>query len=875
MSTRERKPHPPRWPDKLVERFCAHHLLEEVMGDLHERFYLRVERQGEAKARRTYWREVLAYMRPSVFKRKTVYRTKPFSADMFANYFKIAFRNLLRKKIYSGINILGLSIGLACSFFILLWVIDETSYDKFHTNGHQIHQAWRHFTTGGQTYTMTSLPRGIADEMSAEFPEAEETVITFMEQELVLTNGDDNYRERGGYVGATFFRIFSFPFLHGNPETALQGLTTAVITERTARKIFGDDWENALGRSITVDHRKEFTITGVLRDVPENSSLQFDILLPVEEWFAREKRFGDWYFMAYGVYMKLQEGTSLDAFNEKFGDIFNRHTEETDHQIFLQPFEDVYLHSFYRDGKLTGGRIEYVRIFTAVAIFILLIACINFMNLATARSSQRAREIGVRKVIGAQQKSLMTQFISESVAMALIAFLFALVLVVTLLPAFNYLTGKHFTPGNLNGSFLLSIIGIALIVGVVSGSYPALYLSSFKPVTVLRGTFRQRSGIVVVLRKGLVVFQFALSLLLIVSTVVVYMQLNYIRTKNLGLERDNLLFVQREGALVNRYDAVTQELLMQPGIASLTASGQNPLEVGNNTLSVGWEGKDPNNSQLFYIINTHYDFAKTMKMELVAGRDFSRAFTDSMAYLVNEETAKMIGGPVPIAIGSYQDVVGKTLDVYGDKGPIVGVVKNFSMNSLYSPIEPVVIRFHLQWAGHLYVRTKPGETQQALESLKTVFQKFNPGYPLNYTFVDQQFEQRYRSEQVTGKLVNIFAVIALFISCLGLFGLTSFTVEQRTKELGVRRVLGASVSGIVVMLSKDFLKLVFIGFVIATPITWYMTNQWLENFADRIEIGVAVFLLSGLAAILIALATVSWQSIKAAIANPVDCLRNE
>jgi putative ABC transport system permease protein len=857
--------YPPRWLDKLIERFCAPHLLEQVMGDLHERFYMRVERLGVAKARKRYWKEVLAYMRPSVFKRKIIYRTKPFSFDMFSNYFKIAFRNLLRKKVYSGINILGLSIGLACSFFILLWVIDETSYDRFHTNGHQIHQASRHFTTGGQTYTLNSLPRGIADEMSAQFPEVQETVITYLDQQLVVTSGDNNFREDGGYVGAAFFRIFSFPFIHGNGETALQGLKSAVITERTARKIFGDDWEHAIGRSITVDHNKEFTITGVVGNIPENSSLQFDILLPVEEYFASNKNRAHWYYMAYGIYAKLQEGTSLEAFNEKLGDIFNRHEDVTDHQIFLQPFEDVYLHSFYRDGKLAGGRIEYVRIFSAVAIFILLIACINFMNLATARSSLRAREIGVRKVIGAQQKSLMTQFISESVAMALIAFVFALVLVVTLLPAFNYLTGKNFTPGNLNGSFILSIIGIALMVGVVSGSYPALYLSSFKPVTVLRGTFRQRSGVVVFLRKGLVVFQFALSLLLIVSTVVVYMQLNYVRTKNLGLDRDNLLFVAREGALVNRYDAVAKELQMQAGIAGVTASGQNPLEVGNNTLSVGWEGKDPNNTQLFYIINTHYDFAKTMKMELVAGRDFSSAFADSMAYLVNEETAKMIGG----------DVVGKTLNVYGDEGPIVGVVKNFSMNSLYSPIEPVVIRFHLQWASSLYVRTKPGETQQALESLKNVYQKFNPGYPLNYTFLDQQFEQRYRSEQVTGKLVNIFAVIALFISCLGLFGLTSFTVEQRTKELGVRRILGASVAGIVVMLSKDFLKLVFIGFVIATPITWYMTNQWLQNFADRIEIGASVFLLAGFAAILIALATVSWQSIKAAIANPVDCLRNE
>ncbi|HEX6224335.1 MAG TPA: ABC transporter permease [Chryseolinea sp.] len=862
---RDRNKQPPRWLDFLVEHFCAPHLLEQVMGDLHERFYRRAERLGVARARATYWREVLAYMRPSVFKRKLPYRSKLILADMFTNYFKVALRNLLRKKVYSGINVLGLSIGLASSFFILLWVLDETSYDRFHANGDQLFQAWRHFNTGGQTYTLNSLPRGIAYEMAAEFPEVEETVITYLDQQLVVTNGDENYRETGGYVSASFFRMFTFPLVHGDVETAMQGLTSAVITERTARKIFGDDWSSAIGRTITVDHTKQYTIAGVAEDVPENSSIQFDILLPVEEYFATYKERAHWYYMAYNVYAKLREGTSLETFNKKLGDIFNRHTEANDHQIFLQPYEDIYLYSFFRDGKLIGGRIEHLRIFTGVAVFILVIACINFMNLATARSAQRGREIGVRKVIGAQRQSLMTQFIAESIGLAFIAFLFALIILVTLLPAFNYLTGKHLNFSSLNGPFLLSIIGIALIVGVISGSYPAIYLSSFKPAVVLRGAFRQGSGIAVTLRKGLVVFQFALSVLLIVATVVVYLQLDYMRSKDLGLQRENLLFVAREGALENRYDAVTQALLAQPGVAAVTASGQNPLEVNNNTLDVGWEGKDPNNTQLFYIILAYHDFVKTMGMELVEGRDFSKDYVDSTAYVVNEETAKMIGG----------DVVGKTLNVYGDDGPIVGVVKNFSMNSLYSPIEPVVIRLQLNAARNLYVRTKAGETTQALKSLTTVLQKFNPGYPFTYTFLDQQFEMRYRSEEVTSHLVNIFAVIALFISCLGLFGLTSFTVEQRTKELGVRRVLGASVAGIVILLSKDFLKLVFIGFFIATPVTWYVTTRWLENFSDRIELGASVFLLAGLAAVLIALATVSWQSIKAAIANPVDCLKNE
>jgi ABC-type antimicrobial peptide transport system permease subunit len=358
--------------------------------------------------------------------------------------------------------------------------------------------------------------------------------------------------------------------------------------------------------------------------------------------------------------------------------------------------------------------------------------------------------------------------------------------------------------------------------------------------------------------------------LLIVSTVVVYLQLDYMRTKDLGLEREDLLFVAREGALTDRYDAVAQELLVQPGIAGITASGQNPLDVSVNTTGVDWDGKSKADKPLFYIVNAHHDFVKTMQMELLAGRDFLKTYADSMAYIINEETAKLIDGT-----GNHKDVIGKVISVYGDKGPVVGVVKNFSMGSLYSPIEPVVIRSYLPWATNLYVRTKQGQTQQAIESLTAVYRKFNPGYPFTFTFVDEQFEARYRSEQVTAKLVNIFALIALFISCLGLYGLTSFMVEQRTKELGVRRVLGANVSGIVVMLCKDFLKLVFIGFAMAIPVASYLTNQWLRNFAERINVGASVFVVAGLAVLLIALATVSWQSIRAALANPVDCLRNE
>jgi predicted permease len=789
---------------------------------------------------------------------------------MLKNYFKIALRNALRQKSYTFVNVAGLSIGLACSFFILLWVTDETSYDSFHKDGDQIYQVRRHFTTGGQTYTMNSLGKPVAETMAAEYPEVLEAVPTRFSQQFIVTSGDRSYREAGTHVGSGFFRVFSFPFLQGNPETALQGTGSAVITERTARKLFGEDWQtrgDVLDRSLTIDQRKDFTITGVVRDVPENSTIRFDVLLPIQEFFERdEERFEDWWYMDFLIYAKLQKGASLDAFNAKFADHFSRHEEGAETQLFLQPFEDVYLRSTYRDGQLVGGRIEYVRIFSVVAVFLLVIASINFMNLATARSSQRAREIGVRKSIGAPKRSLIGQFLTESVSMAFVAFLLALGLVLALLPHFNDLTGKHLTVSDLNGSFLLGILGISLIVGVVSGSYPALYLSSFKPVAILRGTFRQRTG-AVTLRKGLVVFQFALSVLLIVSTVAVYLQLDYIRTMNLGLQRENLLLVVREGALAGQYEAVRQELLKHPGIASVTASNQSLLTPGSNTTGVVWEGKAPDNSQLFHILNANYDFVETMRMELAAGRDFSREFgADSMNFLVNEEAARVIGG----------DMLGKTLKLWNwQEGQIVGVVRNFRMKSLYSPIEPTIIRLAPGEAQYLYVRTEPGRTQEALAGLESVYERVNPGYPFEYTFLDQEFEQTYRSEAIMGTLANIFAVIALLISCLGLFGLTLFTVEQRTKEVGVRKVFGASVPHLVVLLTSSFTKLVLVGVVLAAPVAYYVVRGWLDKFEDHMTLGVEIFVVAAVVAVLVAWMTVGYQAVRAAIADPVKSLRYE
>ncbi|MGC3946443.1 MAG: ABC transporter permease [Chryseolinea sp.] len=782
---------------------------------------------------------------------------------MIRNYLKFAIRHSVRQKGYALINILGLSIGLVCSFFILVWVEDELSYDNFHKDGERVYQLWRHMITDGQIDTWPSLGQPVAETIQAEYPEVESITWAMLSEKFVVSNGENNFRQNGGYVNPAFFDVFSFPFLKGNPQIALKDANSIVITDRVARILFNDDWQSrndVIGRTITIDHRKDFTITGVLKDVPENSSLQFDVLLPARDFTDRLGIADNWYYMCFSIYAKLHEGASMEAFNAKVEDHFIKHDEGEGTKLFLQPFEDVYLHSTYRDGKLVGGQIDYLRIFSIVAVFILLLACINFMNLSTARSARRAREIGVRKVVGAQRRVLITQFIVESIVMTSASFLFALGTMILLMPVFNELSGKQLAIAdfNLAGMFLIS-----LFVGVLAGSYPAFYLSSFNPVTALK-SFKQRQGYIT-FRKTLVVFQFAISVTMIVATVGVFLQLKHLRSVNLGLQREGLVYVPREGALEKEYEVVRQELMKRPGIESVTSSGQDPLKVMNNTTGVAWPGKIPGSNPIFFIVNASHDYVKTIGMKLAAGRDFSQAFNDSTSYIVNEEAAALMGG----------DIVGTKIKVYGDEGQVVGIVKNFSMNSLRSPVEPTVIRFHPPSSGRIFVRTKPGQIPEAIASLKAVCEQFNPGYPFEYTFLDQVFEQTYKSEEVMGRLANIFAVVSIFISCLGLLGLTTFTVEQRSKEVGIRKVLGASVVGIAALLSADFVRLVVLGVIIALPVAAYFMREWLSDFSSRVDMPWWLFATAGGAALLFAISTIGFQAIKAALTNPVDTLRND
>ncbi|MBX2819745.1 MAG: ABC transporter permease [Rhodothermaceae bacterium] len=787
---------------------------------------------------------------------------------MLQNYFKIALRVIRKQRGYAFINITGLTVGLVSSFFILLWVQDEVSVDRFLDEGDQIYQVLRNVQIGDETYTWGATSKPLADVLEHDYAAITNAVHSFG-GEFVVTKESENFRENGNFASSTFFEVFPLPFVRGNPETALQDLNSVVISNHLARRLFGENWQHrndVLGQSITIDHRKDFIITGVMENPPGNSSYQSDLVLPAADFFTRNAWTERWGNNSFPLYVKLRQGASPVEVSEQIANVMNENEEGAEEQLFLHPYEDMYLHSEFESGELVGGRIEYVRIFSFIALFLLLIAAINFMNLATARSARRAREIGVRKAMGAGRKSLAWQFLGESVLLAFTAFLIAVFLIPLLMPYFNHLTGKQFLFNDLNGIFLTNALGITLVVGLLAGVYPAIYLSGFTPQAILRGKFVQRKS-AASLRKGLVVFQFSLSVLLIIATIAVYLQIEFIRNKDLGLDRENIVYLSQEGALRDQYDIVRQELLKRPGIDVVSSTSSSPLSVRGSTSGVTWEGIDPDDEYEISILSADYDFVEIMKMELAAGRSFSRDFrSDEPGFVINEVLAGIIG---------EGDMVGKQLNFWGESGQVIGVVKNFNMSSLYDTVGPVIIRLNPENTNLLYVRLISGQEEEGLASIQEVAELFNPQYPFQYTFLDQEFETTYQSETVLGSLTKILSLIAIFISCLGLLGLVSYSTEQRTKEIGVRKVLGASVPNLVRLLTGEITRLVLFGIAIAIPVAYYLVHNWLSEFEYHIEVSPGMFILAGFIAVSIAWLTVSVQSFKAALADPIKSLRFE
>ena len=790
---------------------------------------------------------------------------------MFKNYFKTTWRNLFRNKAFSLINIMGLALGLACSLLIMLWVNDEYKVDAFHKNKTQLYSVFERRYHDGQINAGYATQGLMPDEMKRVFPEVQYATGNAWSHVSTFEANNKIIKEDGNFAGQDFFKMFSYPLLQGDAITALQTPLDIAISRKMAEDFFGSAAE-AIGKTIRYQNKKDLKITAVFDNVPQNSSAKFDYLINWQTFLENNGWAKSWDNNGPPTHIMLRKGTDINAFEKKIAKFLdNYNKKQSPHsyvRLGIQRFGDVYLHSnFDQNGEISGGRIEYVRIFSIVAIFILLIACINFMNLTTTKSIKRAKEIGVRKVMGAVRFALIKQFISEALLIVSIAMLISLVVVTLVLPQFNQFTGKQIQIPFDNGTFWLSLTGLLLVTGFISGSYPALYLSSFRPVRVLKGLPKFSSS-ALWFRKGLVVFQFTLSIILIIVTIVVSKQVKYIQTTNLGYDKENLVYISLEGDLATKYKLFKSQGLQMPGIQNVTKITDGPTRINNGTTGVQWNGKDPNLKIDFAHAAIGYDFIKTMHLQLAQGRDFSEDFaTDSAGYIINETALRIIG---------YQDPIGKPFTQWGMKGTIIGVVKDFHFNSLHTQINPLILRLgEKTGSGSALIRTEPGKTKEALASLEGICKELNPQFPFTYKFSDEEYQKLYTSEQVVNKLANYFAVLAISISCLGLLGLVMFAAEQRTKEFGIRKVLGARPATLFKLLSKEFLLLVLIAMVIASPLAWIAMDNWLQDYVYRIHVSWWMFAVAGVLVVLIALITVSFQAIKAAIANPVKSLRTE
>jgi putative ABC transport system permease protein len=790
---------------------------------------------------------------------------------MFKNYFMIAFRNLVRYKSFSLLNIFGLTIGLSCSLLIFLWVQDENSFDKFNVNAKQIYRI-----TGETSDTRLAVtPVPAAPVLGATIPEIAQAVrLEISGRRAQFTVGNQTFDENQSiYAENGFLQMFTYPLLYGDPLTALSTADGIVITETTARKFFGST--NVLGKIIRVNNDiqpRNLIVKGVLKDIPANSHLQFNILLPYklfEQTIDFDNSWGNW--EAY-TYIRTQHLlSSITKLQQEVDAVFQKNSANDpqgsikDH-FYLQPLEDIHL----RSGRLMldvdgQGNIQHVRIFSLIALFILGIACINFMNLATALSGQRAKEVGLRKSIGAVRGQLMVQFISESILLALIALVAALIITPLLLPFFNTLAGKHIGNSFLHFNNLLLFLGVAILTGIIAGSYPSFFLSAFKPVQVLKGV-KTSSTKGLSLRNGLVVFQFVVSVVLIVSTLVVYQQLRYINNRYPGFDKENLLYVQMPavGDSYKNLEALKSSMAQLSGVSDYTVTNYLPVYLPTGTNNIQWPGKDPSMNNVVPHLSVDAHFLQTFRMQMKTGRFFSDDFKgDNDSYVVNETALKMMKVDADAAIGL-------PLELNGHKGKIIGVIKDFNFKPVQQAIEPLVMKTN-NFGGYLVVRT--ANIEKTMGQVKKAFDKVYPGIPFTYKFLDQDLDRLYASEQQMGQLFNVFALLSILVSCLGLFGLAAFTARKRLREIGIRKVLGATETNIMTMLSKDFLKLVLIALVFAFPLAAWAMEKWLQNFVYRIALNPVVFIAAGCLAILIAFLTVSYQSVKAAWSNPVKSLK--
>ena len=860
------KPSPPKKALQFLRWFCREDYVEEIEGDLTEIF----EKQCETSprwARMKFTWSVIRYFRPEFIRAfRSINPVDPFI--MIRHNLLIAYRNFLRYKSSFFINLIGLSSGLACALLIFLWVNDELHVDQFHENRDRLYQVRENVDQGTGLITRTSTSGPMAEALATEFPEVEYAVTTTQDRmpTNVVSAENKDFKAVCLYASRDFFRLFSYELIQGTKDNALSDKKSIALTEDLAMRLFGTT--DVLGKTVEWQHRKDFKVTGVIKDIPKTSSVKFDFILSFEEF--KEEEGGDWVTTwtstAPQTFVLVRPGTDIDQFNKKIANLVRTKTEGyANHRTpFIVRYSDSYLYGRYDNGVQSGGRIEYVRLFAAIAVFILIIACINFMNLSTARASRRIKEVGMKKSMGARRGTLMVQYLSESTLIAFLSLIVALLLVVLFLPQFNAITGKQLTL-HLSAGFITVLFGVVLITGLLAGSYPALYLSGFNPATVLKGKFKNFMGESWA-RKGLVVFQFTLSIILIVGVWVVYRQVRFVQTQNLGYDRDNVVLISSEGQLSEKQETFLSLLEGIPGVVAASSGAHDMTGHNGGTYGVDWPGKNPDDRTEFERFTVGYGFIETLGIEMLEGRTLSRDFGDTTSIIFNEAAIEFMG---------MSDPIGKKVKLYGRNMTIIGVTKNFHFESFRDVVKPAFFWLAQYTPDIIMVKIEGGKEHEVLERIQASYEEFNPGFPFTYKFLDEDYQALYAAEERVAILSRYFAGLAVLISCLGLFGLAAFTAERRIKEIGIRKVLGSSTFSIVRLLSAEYTRMVLTAIAIALPLSYFAASSWLDGFAFRAELEWWLFAGAGLAALLIAWLTVGLLTMRAARVNPAECLRSE
>ena len=787
---------------------------------------------------------------------------------------RLIFRNFRRNRSSFFINLIGLATGFACAILIFLWVADEMSVDKFHETDKQLYQVLENQAMSQGILTQEWTPDLLARNLASEFPEIKYAVAVSpasMFGNFTVSADDNNLvKATGQFAEPNFFKAFSFNLLQGNPEQVLSDNNAVVISRKLALSLFKTT-ENVIGKTFQwqiLNIKRNAVVSGIFEGTPVNSTAQFDFVLAYEAWINLSETVGrkiHWGNHAPQTFLVLNEGADVKKLNSEISGYIKTKQSGSNVSLFAVPYSHRYLHASYTNGVESGGRIEYVRLFSLIAIFILLIAGINFINLATAKASKRFREIGVRKVVGSGRKALVGQFTGEAVILTFMAMIISILMVWLFIPQFNQITGKqlHLV---LNASFLLPVAGICLLTGILTGLYPAFYLSGFNPLSILKGKPSRSSGEIWA-RKGLVVFQFGISVVLIASMIVVYRQVQFIHNKNLGYQKDHVIYFAKEANVAQKLPTFITEAQKISGVDNVSDVSSILVGSPSTTYGMSWEGKDPLANINFEVMKADVNLIETLNIELADGRSFSDKFSG--------ENSKLILNQAAVDVMGLKNPIGQTVNYNGQQKQIIGVVKNFNFQSLHEKVNPLTIIFEPQKTMTVMVKLKAGQDQQAIAGLKNLYARFNPGFPFDYQFLDVAYQKLYESEERVSALSKYFAGIGILISCLGLFGLAAYASEQRLKEVGIRKVNGAQITEVMVLLNKDFVKWVALAFAIATPIAWYIMNRWLESFAYRTTLNWWIFALVGFLALGIALLTVSWQSWKAATRNPVEALRYE